>query len=197
MTRLDGPPIATGRRMEQEPTLMNSPRVIARLIAAAAIWVADPGLAAAGPTDVDFNRDIRPILSESCYQCHGPDRNKLKADLRLDTRDGLFRSADGSTIVVPGKPDDSELLNRIAADDDETRMPPPKAGKRLTAVQVERIRQWIKQGAVWKGHWAYIPPSRPVVSGPTVADDPIDRLLRGRRCTRKGWSPPPKPIDRH
>ena len=82
---------------------------------------------AAGEPGVDFNREIRPILSESCYQCHGPDANKRKADLRLDTRDGLFRSADGSTIVVPGKPDESELLLRITTDDAETRMPPPKS----------------------------------------------------------------------
>ena len=66
---------------------------------------------------VDFNRQIRPILSESCYQCHGPDQNKRKANLRLDLREGLFRSADGITIVVPGKPDESELVERITSDD--------------------------------------------------------------------------------
>ena len=73
---------------------------------------------------VDFNRQIRPILSESCYQCHGPDVNKRKANLRLDQRDGLFRSAEGTTIVVPGKPEESELLARITADDPDLRMPP-------------------------------------------------------------------------
>ena len=81
-----------------------------------------------GPARVDFNRQIRPILSESCYQCHGPDANKRKADLRLDRRDGLFRSKDGTTIVVPREPDESELLERITSDDPELRMPPPKSG---------------------------------------------------------------------
>ena len=112
---------------------------------------------------VDFNREIRPILSESCYQCHGPDRNKRKSDLRLDLREGLFRTADGTTVVVPGKPDESELLFRITAEDDEIRMPPPQGGKRLTPGQVDRIKRWIEQGAVWKGHWAYLAPSRPAI----------------------------------
>ena len=94
---------------------------------------------AAPAPSVDFNRQIRPILSESCYQCHGPDQNKRKADLRLDLREGLFRSADGITIVVPGKPDESELVERIATDDPELRMPPAKSGSRLTAEQVGLI----------------------------------------------------------
>ena len=110
------------------------------------------------PASVDFNRQIRPILSESCYQCHGPDVNKRKADLRLDRRDGLFRSADGTTIVVPGKPDESELLARITADDPELRMPPPKSGAPLDPEQIDLIKRWIAEGAEWKGHWAYLPP---------------------------------------
>ena len=151
-------------------------------------------MASAGPADVDFNRDIRPILSESCYQCHGPDNNKRKADLRLDTRGGLFRSVDGSTVVVPGKPSESELLLRITAeDDDETRMPPPKAGKRLTPVQVDRVKRWIKQGAVWKGHWAYIPPIRPEVSRrPQPATRSTGCSALG--STPRDSSPPPRPI---
>src|SRR5580693_517124 len=96
------------------------------LFAAMAMAWAMPGRAGAGEPGVDFNRDIRPILSESCYQCHGPDAGKRKADLRLDTREGLFRSADGSTVVVPNQPDESELLLRIISDDPESRMPPPK-----------------------------------------------------------------------
>ena len=82
-----------------------------------------------GPATADFNRQIRPILSETCYQCHGPDVNKRKADLRLDQRDGLFQSAGGTTIVAPGKPDESELFARITADDPELRMPPPRADR--------------------------------------------------------------------
>jgi Protein of unknown function (DUF1553)/Protein of unknown function (DUF1549)/Planctomycete cytochrome C len=148
------------------------------LVAMAIAWgCADR--AVADPPAVDFNRDIRPILSETCYQCHGPDANRRKADLRLDSRDGLFRAADGSTIVVPGKPEESELWLRIASDDPETRMPPPKAGKPMPAAQVALIRRWIEQGAVWKGHWSFIPAARPAL--PTAdAAGAIDRFLRAR-----------------
>src|SRR5262249_51557048 len=116
----------------------------------------------------------------------------------LDLRDGLFRSADGTTVVVPGQPDESELLLRITAEDDAIRMPPPKAGRRLTHDQVDRIRRWIEQGAVWKGHWAYLAPGRPAVpglgaSGPRPAH-PIDRFLRAR-LEGAGLEPAP-PADR-
>ena len=123
-----------------------------------------------------------PILSESCYQCHGPDRNKRKANLRLGScRDGLFQSAGGTTIVAPGKPDESELLARITSDDPELRMPPPKSGPHLTPEQVELIKRWIAQGAVWKGHWAYLRPERPaipVIAGQPALTNEIDRLIR-------------------
>src|SRR5262245_50519610 len=125
---------------------MRSERPRCWLFAAIALAWTTSEPAAAAPPDVDFNRDIRPILSESCYQCHGPDANKRKADLRLDTRDGLFRSAEGSTVVVPGKPDESEFWLRIASDDPESRMPPPKAGKPMTPAQVTLVRRWIEQG---------------------------------------------------
>ena len=123
--------------------------------------LSSPGRAGDVARRVDFNRQIRPILSETCYQCHGPDQNKRKAELRLDLREGLFRSADGTTIVVPGKPDESELLSRITSDDPELRMPPPKHGARLKPEQIELIKRWVAEGAEWKGHWAYLPPSRP------------------------------------
>ena len=170
---------------------MRSFRLTTWVLATIAIVVTNSDRVAAGSSEVDFNRDIRPILSETCYQCHGPDHNKLKADLRLDTRAGLFRSAEGSTVVVPGKPDESELLIRITAEDDETRMPPAKAGKRLTPGQIDRIRRWIQQGAVWKGHWAYLPPSRPDVSALPGAGDPIDRFLRAR-MDAEGLEPSPE-----
>jgi len=164
---------------------------------ATAILAARPTRAVANPGAVDFNRDIRPILSESCYQCHGPDRNKRKADLRLDLRDGLFRSVDDMTVVVPGKPDESELLFRITTEDDEVRMPPPKAAPRLTPGQIDLIKRWIEQGAVWKGHWAYLTPSRPAVprpEGATRPAHPIDRFIRAR-LDAEGLEPSP-PTDR-
>ena len=170
---------------------MRSTRLGAWLIIAFAIVVADSGLVSAGPADVDFNRDIRPILADTCYQCHGPDHNKLKADLRLDTREGLFRSADGSTVVVSGKPAESELLTRITTEDDEIRMPPPKSGKRVTPAQAALIKQWIEQGAVWKGHWSYIPPARPEGSSDPAASNAIDRLLMAR-ISAEGLKPAPK-----
>jgi len=153
-------------------------------------FLLSPALARAegGPGRVDFNRQIRPILSESCYQCHGPDPKKRKADLRLDIRDGMFRSADDTTIVVPGKPDDSELLFRITAEDPDLHMPPPKSGGRLTSDQVNLIRRWIVEGAEWKGHWAYLPPVRPVVptvpAGRAAAGD-IDRFILARLAEQR------------
>ncbi len=99
---------------------------------------------AAGPNDppaIDFNREIRPILAASCYQCHGPDHNKRKADLRLDTREGLFRVVEGTAVVAPGKPETSELLRRITTGDDLERMPPAKSGAPLTAAQLGLIEQ--------------------------------------------------------
>src|SRR4051812_44660619 len=119
-------------------------------------------IASAAPAQktIDFNRDIRPILSENCYQCHGPDKNKRKADLRLDTKDGLFTELSDSTPVIPGKPQDSDLLRRIALPtDDEDHMPPAKSNKALKPEQVATIRKWIEEGAQWKGHWAYIKPT--------------------------------------
>jgi hypothetical protein len=135
------------------------------------------------PKVVDFNRDIRPILSDNCYQCHGPDKNQRKAHLRLDTREGLFSSHDDLHIVVPGKPDQSELFRRITATDKSERMPEPKSGKSLTPRQTALIEKWIKQGAEWKGHWAYIKPTRPelpAVDDASYAVDAVDRFVLAR-----------------
>jgi hypothetical protein len=151
------------------------------LLAAAFLLLPSVVRAADGTPTVDFNRHIRPILSESCYQCHGPDANKRKADLRLDQREGLFQSVDGTTIVVPGKPDESELFDRITSTDPEVRMPPPKSGARLTDEQIALIRRWIAEGALWKGHWAYLPlarPAVPAVAGESARLNDVDRFIR-------------------
>src|SRR4051812_17217405 len=115
------------------------------------------------PGKIDFNRDIRPIFSDNCYACHGPDKNKRKADLRLDTRGGLFDKLDDTFPVVPGKLDESTLYQRITADDPDVRMPDPKSNKMLKPREIALIKKWIEQGAPWKGHWAYIKPARPPV----------------------------------
>jgi hypothetical protein len=163
-------------------------------LAATLVLVPSLGRAAEPVAKVDFNHHIRPILSESCYQCHGPDANKRKAELRLDQRQGLFRSADGTTIVAPGKPDESELFDRISSTDPDVQMPPPKSGARLSAEQIDLIRRWIAEGAPWKGHWAYLPVMRPAVpagAGPSAALDDIDRFIRAR-LRLEGLGPSPR-----
>lgn len=116
------------------------------------------------PQAIDFNRDIRPILSENCFTCHGPDKNKRKAGLRLDQKESATAVLEsGGQAVVPGDPEKSLLLKVVVSTDDDQRMPPKKTGKHLTPEQVDLLRQWIRQGAEFKIHWAYIPPERPAL----------------------------------
>lgn len=132
------------------------------------------------PAKVDFNRDIRPILSETCFACHGPDHNKRKADLRLDTRDGLNGLGGGPKALVPGKPGESEIIARLTATAPEERMPPASTGKTVTPEQIELIKKWIEQGAEFKGHWAYITPVElpiPKVDQPNFVRNDIDRFI--------------------
>jgi mono/diheme cytochrome c family protein len=169
-----------------------SGRLFAILITLAC--VPNYGIADDRSAAVDFNREIRPILSDACYQCHGPDANKRKADLRLDLREGLFRVSDGTAIVDPGKPDESKLLARVTADDPSERMPPPGHGSPLSKAQIEVIRQWITSGAPWKGHWAYIPLARPEVPlapGSPTATNAIDRFIDARISTETLIPSPP------
>src|SRR5262245_34599083 len=112
---------------------------------------------------VEFNRDIRPILSDQCYQCHGPDSAQRKANLRFDQESSAKADRDGIRAIVPGDLDSSELYQRVTAADADARMPPVKSGKSLTATQIELLRRWINQGAPWQPHWAFIPPKRPEV----------------------------------
>ncbi|WP_406695562.1 PSD1 and planctomycete cytochrome C domain-containing protein [Singulisphaera sp. Ch08] len=123
---------------------------------------------------IDFNRDIRPILSENCYQCHGPDKNQRKADLRLDLRDSALEL--GS--IVPSKPEESELVARIFSDEPDEVMPPRESRKSLTPEQKQKLKQWINEGAVYKGHWAYEVPVRPQApTGPQGIDQLIEQRL--------------------
>jgi len=119
---------------------------------------------------IEFNRDIRPILSEHCFECHGPDEGSRQADLRLDRESDVFGGSD-ETIVVRGNTTASELFQRITADDPELRMPPTEFDRALSAEQIEKIRQWIEAGADWQQHWAYVVPQRPAI--PQVAGDEL------------------------
>ncbi|HYT94049.1 MAG TPA: DUF1549 domain-containing protein, partial [Gemmataceae bacterium] len=117
---------------------------------------------------VEFNRDIRPILSNNCFVCHGPDKNLRKGDLRLDLEETAFADRGGYHLLIPGKPDKSELYRRISAKDAKERMPPVKHRTQLTQREIDLVRRWIEQGAKWQGHWSLIVPKR--VALPPVAD---------------------------
>lgn len=112
---------------------------------------------------VDFDRDIRPILSDTCFLCHGPDAKNRKGDVRLDTKAGAFAKAGKRAILVPGHPDQSELFLRITHADKSKQMPPAKHRKQLTPGQIELIKRWIEEGAKWEDHWAFVPPQRPAL----------------------------------
>ncbi|MFM8251149.1 MAG: DUF1553 domain-containing protein [Planctomycetota bacterium] len=143
-------------------------------------------------TPPQFNRDIRPLLSDLCFQCHGPDERQRQGNLRLDQlqddeapgEQKEDRARGARRVLTPGKPDQSELWRRIQSTDPEERMPPPQTGRQVTAAQSELIRRWIADGAPWQGHWAYQPIERPPVpadpSPNKNARHPIDRFIRQR-----------------
>lgn len=113
---------------------------------------------------VDFNREVRPLLSDNCFACHGPDAAKQKGELRLDDRaDALAPAKSGKPAIVPGKPDESELVKRIFTTDADDLMPPEESHKKLTPAQRETLKQWIAEGAEYRGHWAFETPVSPVV----------------------------------
>lgn len=117
----------------------------------------------------EFNRDIRPILADACFHCHGPDPGTRKAGLRLDTEAGFFTAKEGETpTVIKGKPDESPLYQRLITTDEDDLMPPPESHKELKPEQIAQIRAWIQEGAPWQAHWSLIPPQRPPV--PAVRD---------------------------
>ena len=137
----------------------------------------------AEPPAVQFNRDIRPILSDACYQCHGPDQAKRKAKLRLDTEAGAFADLGGHFALVAGRPEHSELFRRITAKDPAKRMPPARAGRQLTEVQIDVLRRWIAEGARWQPHWAFLPPVRsplPQVRDTGGTRNPLDWFILAR-----------------
>src|SRR5262245_26571841 len=107
---------------------------------------------------VDFNRDIRPILADNCFACHGPDEKQRQARLRFDTKEGAFAKPG---VIVPGEAAKSKLVQRITAKDPDQLMPPVYSGHKLSEKQIDLLRRWIDEGAKWETHWAYLAPQRP------------------------------------
>ena len=152
-----------------------------------------------GTAKADFNREIRPILTENCYKCHGPDDGARKAKLRFDLREAALKPAkSGKIAIVPGAPEKSEMIARVTTTDDDDRMPPLKTGKKLSSAQVESLRRWIAQGAPYATHWAYVKPVRPPL--PEVKNkrwpiNPIDHFILGS-LESAGLKPSPR-ADRY
>lgn len=162
-----------------------------------ALLVASPALIATAFAQdrVQFNRDVRPILSDKCFHCHGPDAKKREADLRLDIREAAVKTG----AIAPGKPDQSELVRRILSDDPDERMPPAAAKLgHLSEREADTLRRWIEQGAEYENHWSFIP-LRPVVVPDAVPDSnplsAIDRLVRDG-LVKRGLKPQSE-ADRH
>ncbi|RYZ44403.1 MAG: DUF1549 domain-containing protein, partial [Myxococcaceae bacterium] len=126
------------------------------------------------PEKVTFNRDVRPILSDNCFACHGFDAHERKAERRLDTREGALAENEGVKAIVPGNPGESETWLRIISDDKDELMPPPKSGKRLSNRDREILRRWIEQGAEYQDHWAYV---KPVKAAIPAGAHPVDLLV--------------------
>lgn len=149
-----------------------------------------PAFAATAAERLDFNRDVRPILSDKCLQCHGPDEKTRKGDVRLDDR----ASALAAEAIVPGSPELSEAIARILSDDPEEVMPPPKTKKTISPAEAGILRRWIAEGAEYKGHWAFEPveaAAPPAVKNPAAAKNAIDRFLLAE-LDRKGVAPSPE-----
>jgi len=155
----------------------------------AALLAGMPTLLSAEEPPINFARDIRPILSNACFKCHGPDEAERKggpkdgSGLRLDTGEGALEDMGGRSAVVPGHPEDSELIARILATEEDEVMPPPKSGSPLTPEEVKLLKDWIKSGAKYSKHWSYEPPA--AVDPPKPGLHPIDAFVRDRLAKEK------------
>ena len=163
------------------------------IIAAASLWLMDVIVA---EDRVSFHRDIRPILSDACFQCHGPDDKQRKAGLRLDDKASALRTLEsGAIAIVPGNPGASELIQRLNSADENLRMPPEKSGKSLTPRQIELLKRWVAAGAEYQNHWAFLTPVRPDVpqteNPPAGRPNPIDAFVR-LKLEQAGLSPAPE-----
>ena len=165
-------------------------------LAAGCLWAMLPAAAQTGR--VSFNRDIRPIMSDTCFRCHGPDKNSRMAGMRLDIRDEAVKpTRAGRLPIVPGDADKSEIIERIFSTGAKI-MPPAYAHKELTQKQKETIRRWVAEGALYEGHWAYQPLQRPAAPEPAEASlvkNPIDNFIQNR--LKQAGLDPSKEADKH
>ena len=172
------------------PSCRNVLWVAVKLRGVAALTLLFCASSASAAERLQYNRDIRPILAENCFACHGPDSASRKADLRLDNRDHAIKMG----AIVPDDPDESELLRRVESDDKAEIMPPSMTKKTLTKEQKQLLRRWIEEGAQYQQHWSLIAPVRPPV--PEVKDEawvknPIDRFVLAR-LEERGLRPAPE-----
>jgi hypothetical protein len=160
------------------------PRVltsVAKLAALAIVWHCSTTAFGQSPERVDFSRDVLPILSANCFPCHGPDDQARQAKLRLDTREGALRT--DRPVIQPGNVKLSELVRRVSSEDPDERMPPADSNRQLTPRQIELLRRWVDEGAVWNGHWAFQTlrrPEVPQVNDETWSRNAIDRFVLAR-----------------
>ena len=175
------PWVGTEMQAERTPAAGCSLRcLVAFVLQGCAILSALESGAHAESPALDFNRDIRPILAENCFYCHGQDANKRQAELRLDVRDAAIEAG----AIVPKDPRSSELVSRINATDPKELMPPPKSNRRLTPEQKKRLERWIEEGANYATHWAFVAPERPADArreGHSVGAEP-HRPVRAREA---------------
>ncbi|HZV35700.1 MAG TPA: DUF1549 domain-containing protein, partial [Verrucomicrobiae bacterium] len=145
---------------------------------------------------LQYDRDIRPILSDNCFYCHGMDPNKRKAKLRLDQRESAIVA---KAVIVPGKPEKSEVIKRIFSTNSDEQMPPPTSNRHLTPQQKQILTAWIKDGAQYQKHWAFIPPTRPAVPAVKHSKWPrnaIDNFILARLEAEKLSPSPEAPLEK-
>ncbi|MEC7696379.1 MAG: DUF1553 domain-containing protein [Planctomycetota bacterium] len=155
------------------------------------------GMTASGGDHVDFDREIRPILADRCFHCHGPDAEQREADLRLDQEQAAKADRGGYRAIVNGDVAASHLIERITSEDPDQIMPPPDSARKLSAEEIDTLKRWIAEGATWKAHWAFDPLAReplPTVRQNDWSRNPIDRFVLAR-LEQAGFQPAP-PVDR-
>jgi hypothetical protein len=177
-----------GKRFARRKRPMIARKLSRRFVAMFALF-SSAATCSFGAEPLQFNRDIRPILSDKCFACHGFDSTHREANLRLDVEEQAYKAGDsGETAIKPGDPAGSEVWKRITADDADLRMPPAKTHKTLSPAEKERLKRWIEGGAKYEKHWAFVPPVRPEV--PAGELSPIDFFIR-KKLTEIGLTPSP------